>query len=228
MGARRAIFALAVACGSPAATTPPVRAAVAAPVSQAEPDRDHDGIANECDVCPDEPETFNGICDEDGCPDHPVDAFPRGVIVIQAVVLFDKQSVKLSSLAEPLVEQVAAVLLANKDAIERVAVIGHASRDETQLDATAAARATAVKQALVDRNVDAARLEVHEAGARRAFDEKETMLNRRVEFVVLRAEGREQFRLNGDAIEPIASADGPQPRNECRPRPPTCHPMTTW
>ena len=32
-------------------------------------DRDKDGILNEKDACPDEPETFNGYMDEDGCPD---------------------------------------------------------------------------------------------------------------------------------------------------------------
>ncbi len=32
-------------------------------------DRDHDGIPDSVDKCPDEPETFNGTADEDGCPD---------------------------------------------------------------------------------------------------------------------------------------------------------------
>lgn len=33
-------------------------------------DRDGDGIPDEDDACPDEPETFNGFEDEDGCPDE--------------------------------------------------------------------------------------------------------------------------------------------------------------
>ena len=32
-------------------------------------DRDGDGIADEQDKCPDEPEDFDGFADEDGCPD---------------------------------------------------------------------------------------------------------------------------------------------------------------
>jgi len=32
-------------------------------------DRDHDGIANNKDSCPDEPEDFDGFMDDDGCPD---------------------------------------------------------------------------------------------------------------------------------------------------------------
>jgi hypothetical protein len=39
-------------------------------------DRDHDGIPDDLDKCPNEPETYNGIDDEDGCPD-------RGRVVIE-------------------------------------------------------------------------------------------------------------------------------------------------
>src|SRR5262249_34790943 len=34
------------------------------------PDQDRDGIADARDMCPREPETRNGLDDEDGCPDH--------------------------------------------------------------------------------------------------------------------------------------------------------------
>ena len=33
-------------------------------------DRDHDGIPDSLDKCPDKPETYNGYQDEDGCPDR--------------------------------------------------------------------------------------------------------------------------------------------------------------
>ena len=36
-------------------------------------DRDHDGIMDDVDQCPDEPETVNGYMDEDGCPDADTD-----------------------------------------------------------------------------------------------------------------------------------------------------------
>jgi hypothetical protein len=32
-------------------------------------DRDHDGIPDRCDCCPDKPEVYQGMDDEDGCPD---------------------------------------------------------------------------------------------------------------------------------------------------------------
>lgn len=37
----------------------------------AEPDNDHDGLADAVDLCPNEPETKNGSRDDDGCPDEP-------------------------------------------------------------------------------------------------------------------------------------------------------------
>ena len=37
--------------------------------SSPKPDRDHDGIPDDKDACPDRPEDFDGFEDEDGCPD---------------------------------------------------------------------------------------------------------------------------------------------------------------
>ena len=34
------------------------------------PDADGDGFADYADLCPTQPETFNGIDDKDGCPDE--------------------------------------------------------------------------------------------------------------------------------------------------------------
>jgi len=38
------------------------------------PDRDNDGIRDDLDKCPDDPENYNGYQDEDGCPDDDRDA----------------------------------------------------------------------------------------------------------------------------------------------------------
>ena len=50
-----------------------------------DPDNDHDGIPDVKDKCPNEPETFNGFEDEDGCPD-------KGSVIIQDnnIVILDK------------------------------------------------------------------------------------------------------------------------------------------
>lgn len=52
-----------IACGGDSPTAPNTPAP--------NPDRDGDGIPNAVDVCPDQPETFNGVFDSDGCPDTP-------------------------------------------------------------------------------------------------------------------------------------------------------------
>ncbi|HYV43703.1 MAG TPA: OmpA family protein, partial [Myxococcaceae bacterium] len=50
---------------APLAPLGPVKVAVVEPA-----DRDHDGIIDSKDACPDEPETKNGYQDDDGCPDE--------------------------------------------------------------------------------------------------------------------------------------------------------------
>ena len=42
-----------------------------------DPDPDHDGITNDKDKCPDQPETVNGYQDDDGCPDEIPEAVKR-------------------------------------------------------------------------------------------------------------------------------------------------------
>ncbi len=42
-------------------------------------DRDRDGILNEVDQCPDQPETFNDYMDQDGCPEDPNDLDGDGI-----------------------------------------------------------------------------------------------------------------------------------------------------
>ncbi len=41
----------------------------AAPPARVNPDKDRDGITGDADKCPDQPETINGVDDDDGCPD---------------------------------------------------------------------------------------------------------------------------------------------------------------
>jgi hypothetical protein len=48
-------------------------------VEKQDPDRDHDGVANEIDGCPEDPETANGFEDADGCPDAVPDSDGDGL-----------------------------------------------------------------------------------------------------------------------------------------------------
>lgn len=72
----RALLRIAwVSRGEPAKpASEPVAAAVSAPArapaQPAQPDSDGDGILDEADRCPEEPEDQNGVRDEDGCPEY--------------------------------------------------------------------------------------------------------------------------------------------------------------
>ncbi|MEM7605696.1 MAG: OmpA family protein, partial [Myxococcota bacterium] len=54
---------------SPAERCAPREVAVERPPEPAPGDRDGDGLADDVDACPDEPEDFDGFEDGDGCPD---------------------------------------------------------------------------------------------------------------------------------------------------------------
>jgi OmpA-OmpF porin, OOP family len=53
------------------ANSPPDRCAPRGFITPRVGDRDGDGIPDNVDKCPDQPETYNGFEDEDGCPDDP-------------------------------------------------------------------------------------------------------------------------------------------------------------
>jgi outer membrane protein OmpA-like peptidoglycan-associated protein len=53
------------------ANSPPERCAARGFITPRVGDRDGDGIPDNVDKCPNEPETYNGFQDEDGCPDDP-------------------------------------------------------------------------------------------------------------------------------------------------------------
>jgi len=71
------------ACGAPPATGAPPQApapvAIAAPATapSSDGDRDHDGIPDALDLCPDSAEDLDGVDDTDGCPE--VDADKDGI-----------------------------------------------------------------------------------------------------------------------------------------------------
>ena len=114
------------------------------------PDRDNDGIRDDLDKCPDDPENYNGYQDEDGCPDEPGDAAfvtdrddgctksgpvdgadcPDRVIVTKSTIVtlksiefeFDKAVIQKRSY--PILDHVAQALKDNPD-IQLVEVQGH-------------------------------------------------------------------------------------------------------
>jgi len=144
------------------------------------------------DQCPDEPETINGIDDDDGCPDEG----PRVVIVqadkieILEPVFFETNMALIRPESYSLLNQVARTILASPS-IARVRVEGHTD-DRGGLDANmrlSQERAQAVVDYLVGQGVEQDRLEPVGYGPQRPLvpgkSERARSQNRRVEFVLI-------------------------------------------
>jgi outer membrane protein OmpA-like peptidoglycan-associated protein len=171
-------------------------------------DKDKDGILDHVDKCPTEPETMNGVDDQDGCPDDatkplvkevPPEA-PRVKIVGNRVaildkVYFDTGKATLQKRSFPLLNEVAAVLEANPQ-VTKVRVDGHTDAqgsDSANLKLSDA-RAASVRAYLVGRGIRAARLDSKGFGeavpvaTNNTKDGREA--NRRVEFLILEIDGQ--------------------------------------
>ena len=174
--------------------------ALAAPPPPADPfpDRDNDGIRDDLDKCPDDPENYNGYQDGDGCPDHDPDADDHHLVAVGKSRIdileriefeFDKAVLRPS--APRILDAVARAMNANPD-IRLVEVQGHTDEqgsDAYNLDLSQR-RAEAVVAYLVAHGVDAARLAAKGYGEREPLDPAHTQAayakNRRVEFHILK------------------------------------------
>ncbi len=149
------------ACGgtaTPATTSPSdSRATMESPASPAG-DRDRDGISDADDKCPNEPETFNGRDDEDGCPDHSIGVvLDTSDVEVPAQIPFTKNVAKVALPSLPTLDELARVLKNNPD-LGTLEVRGHATPDEANAVALAKDRGNAVVEALVNAGVDRKRL----------------------------------------------------------------------
>ena len=135
----------------PAGAAPTARAAVPAPqATAAEPDRDKDRIPDSRDKCPDEPETYNGFQDDDGCPDKGRVITRICKIEIQDEIMFAANSAQLAPPGVELLDSIA-VLLRGNPQIRSLEVRGHQVAGERA--GVGRARARAVVAALVARRV---------------------------------------------------------------------------
>jgi outer membrane protein OmpA-like peptidoglycan-associated protein len=155
-------------------------------------DRDNDGIADKDDKCPDDPESYNGYQDDDGCPDEE----PKNLVVdvgSQLVTLegiefeFDKAIIRPESFK--VLDAVAKALVDNPD-IQLVEVQGHTDEQgpsDYNLDLSQQ-RAAAVVDYLVGQGIDRARLTAHGYGESQPIDPSHTQAayrkNRRVVFQI--------------------------------------------
>ena len=174
------------------AVTVDVAGGVCRPKLQAATDSDADGLTDELDKCPKEPETVNNVNDDDGCPDEGASlvAIKAGKIEIGQKVFFDTEKAVIQDQSFAVLDQVAA-LLKNHPELKQVRVEGHTDSvgDATANMALSQARADAVKDYLVGKGITAARLDAKGFGVTRPIADNGSTegreQNRRVEFVIV-------------------------------------------
>ncbi len=171
-----------------------------------DPDNDQDRILDKDDQCPNEPETYNGYQDEDGCPDKGKVRVTAGKIEIFEKVYFETNKAIIKPESYPILDAVAATLKGHPE-IKLVEIQGHT--DERNSDEynmrLSQDRAEAVRQYLMDKGVEPARLIARGYGESRPIDPRHNAeawaKNRRVEFVILK-------RSSGDESSGSSSGSG--------------------
>ena len=180
-----------------------------------DPDNDRDHVVDACDLCPNEAEVYNGVEDLDGCPDQAVVRIVSNRIVVIEHIYFTKDSARVVDASLPIIDAIAAVMIGNPQ-VTLVEVQGHASERERRPTELAQRRADAVREALIQRGVEPARLVARGYGLDRPLDTNDTAFgrahNRRVDFQILTME------------EPAPAAPPPPPTDPCPDGPPPSPP----
>jgi len=156
-----------------------------------DPDNDHDRILDGNDKCPNDPETYNGFEDEDGCPDKGRVVVGVHKLEIMDKIYFETDKDEIKPVSFPLLDAIAATIKGNPQ-IQLIEIQGHADErgdDAHNLDLTER-RASAVKRALYERNVEPGRLKSHGYGETKPVctqhNEDCWSRNRRSEFIILK------------------------------------------
>jgi outer membrane protein OmpA-like peptidoglycan-associated protein len=151
-------------------------------------DRDGDGVVDNRDKCPTEVETKNGFQDSDGCPDQLPAPLAKFVGVIPGIE-FDAGRSSPRPESAAILEAAAKVFLQYRDSRVRISV--HTDNQGTIADnrALSGRRANAVRDYLIDRGIDAGRVEARGAGQEEPIasnaDDAGRAANRRVEFSLI-------------------------------------------
>lgn len=147
-------------------------------------DNDQDGIADVSDGCPNDPESFNGYKDQDGCPDE------KPVEIKQTLVL---EGVNFRTGSAELLDESFSILDNVYNSLEAFPVVKVEISGHTDNVGNARAnmilsqeRAQAVKDYLVNRGIDGARIQTRGAGESEPVASNRTAKgrakNRRIEF----------------------------------------------
>jgi outer membrane protein OmpA-like peptidoglycan-associated protein len=175
-------------------------------------DRDKDTIPDKVDKCPDKPETFNGVKDDDGCPDgKETVVVTETEIKIFQKVFFDTGRATIKKKSYPLLNTVALVLIRNPQ-ITKARVEGHTDDvgDEYDNLELSRRRAEAVRAYLIDQGVPPSRLAFEGYGEDRPLckDMPELLENKRRNARKIKScrsdNRRVEFRItevNGNPIE---------------------------
>ncbi len=132
--------------------------------SPSDADEDEDGIKSPVDQCPQAPENFNGIEDEDGCPD----TIPEDLLVLLGPargIMFEAKGDRIFDTSIVTLDELARAL--DKYSALKIEVTGHTSTEGNAEDhqLLSVERAAHVKGALVERGIDSARIEAHGEGS---------------------------------------------------------------
>jgi outer membrane protein OmpA-like peptidoglycan-associated protein len=165
--------------------------------------------------CMNDAETYNGVDDNDGCPDKALAEFVDGEIVIFDKVYFDFDLDRIKPSSYPVLDAVVTILKAYP-VIERIEVQGHTDdrgTDAYNLDLSPR-RAAAVMNYLMNAGISADRLSSRGYGESAniipgAQTEEEHARNRRVQFVITRMGADAPSVRDVDAARP-PPPEGPQ------------------
>lgn len=186
-----------------------------------DPDNDQDRILDVDDQCPNQPETYNGMEDSDGCPDRGRVVVEDTQIVILDKIYFAARSSSINARSNPILDAIAATLSGNPQ-ITRVAVVGHAARNESGASRLSRRRAEAVQRALVQRGVSASRLRVDARGSTQPIDPRSSASaherNRRVEFQIEGTSDGAPGAERADMGRRMMDAPAPPPAPAAQPR----------
>jgi OmpA-OmpF porin, OOP family len=190
-------------------------------------DRDGDRIIDRLDRCPAIPEDYDGVDDEDGCPDPmpPAPATPpeperpltlEDVITLPAPIEFEFDTAIMLPGAEVYLTQVLGVLN-NHPEVLKIEIQGHTSSEggpEYNLRLSNA-RATAVFNWLVERGVDRKRLVARGYGLTQPImpndSEQNRQKNRRVQFRMMQKQEPVPATPAPATPAPAATAPAPAP-----------------
>jgi outer membrane protein OmpA-like peptidoglycan-associated protein len=154
-------------------------------------DRDNDGIFDRDDKCPDEMENYNGVDDEDGCPeqDRPMVIEKDSELVPLQPIEFEFDKDVLRKSAYPILAAVVKALNDNPG-LTLIEVQGHTDEqgnDAYNLDLSIR-RAATVMRYLRDAGIAESRLTSQGYGETMPVDPRHTQaaytLNRRVAFII--------------------------------------------